>query len=114
MVQWIGIGFAVLGMAYNTYQQYKHTNLVPPQVVVQESFAQTQPVMYYQAAFDPNSGRIFFLYPNGQWYEQIPQIRNGPTQYPANMAVGQGAQKSSVGQRDSRLASQASTNPWLR
>lgn len=114
MVQWIGIGFAVLGMAYNTYQQYKHTNLVPPQVVVQESFAQTQPVMYYQAAFDPNSGRIFFLYPNGQWYEQIPQIRNSQTQHSSPVGVAQGTQQPQVGQRIAQQPAQASQNPWLR
>jgi hypothetical protein len=30
------------------------------------------------------------------------------------LAVGQGSQQPPVGQRDTRFASQASTNPWLR
>ena len=98
MVQWIGVGFAVLGMAYNTYQS---------------NFARVQPAGYYQAVFDPVNNKVYVLYPDGRWYEQIP-VRADQTQYPANLAVGQGSQSAQVGQRNPQQSAQTAPNPWLR
>jgi hypothetical protein len=115
MVQWIGVALTIIGMVYNGFQQRQNIAAVQPQLTVQQPVVQsTQPVRYYQAAFDPNSGKIYFLYPDGKWYEQIPQIRTDQTQYPPNLAVGQGAQQPSVGQRNPQQYAQTTANPWLR
>ena len=115
MIQWIGVALTIIGMVYNGFQQKQNVAAVQPQLTVRQPMVQsTQSIVYYQAAFDPNSGKIYFLYADGKWYEQIPQIRTDQTQYPANMAVGQGTQQPSVGQRNTQQSAQASTNPWLQ
>lgn len=115
MVQWVGVCLTIIGMVYNGYQQYRQTVVVQPQLTIQQPAVQSQqPIRYYQAAFDPNTGKIYFLNPDGQWYEQIPQIRTNQTQPSPGVGVGQGSQPASLGQRDARLASETATNPWVR
>ena len=108
MIQWIGVGLTVVGMIINGYQQYSKP--LTPQIPKVEYYQQQA---YYQAVFDPVNNKVYVLYPDGRWYEQVPTPTN-QTQYPPNLAVGQGSQQPPVGQRDTRFASQASTNPWLR
>lgn len=114
MIQWIGIGLTIVGMAYNGWRQYQQMPMLPPQVIVQESYAQPQPIMTWQVAFNPNSGKLYHLHPDGKWHEQVPQIRTNPTQYPPGMGIGQGSQPPQVGEWIARQPSQASTNPWFR
>jgi len=108
MIQWIGVGLTVVGMVINGYQQYSKP--LTPAVPVVEYYQQQA---YYQAVFDPVNNKVYVLYPDGRWYEQVPTPTN-QTQYPANLAVGQGTQQPSVGQRIAQQPAQASTNPWLR
>jgi len=115
MIQWIGVALTIIGMVYNGFQQRQNVAAVQPQLTVQQPAVQsTQPVRYYQAAFDPNSGKIYFLYPDGQWYEQIPQIRTDQTQYSAPVGIAQGTQQSPLGQRNPQQSAQTAKNPWLQ
>ena len=113
MVQWIGIGLTIVGMVYNGWRQYQQMP-PPPQVIVQELYAQSQPIMTWQVAFDPNSGKLYHLHSDGKWYEQVPQIRADQTQPSPPVGNWQGPQSAPLGQRDARQPPQASTNPWVR
>ena len=119
MIQWIGIGITIIGMLVSGYQQYQQQNLTIPQSVVQYPQQQMlqntqQPIRYYQAAFDPNTGKIYFLNPDGKWYEQVPQIRTDQTQHSSAVGVGQGSQSAPLGQRPAQQQAQTAPNPWFR
>lgn len=117
MIQWVGLGLAIIGFLYNGFKDYQNGVIKVAPLTTQNQtveYPKQEPIRYYQAAFNPNTGKIYFLYPDGQWYEQIPQIRTDQTQYPANMAVGQGTQQPSVGQRNPQQYAQTTANPWLQ
>ncbi len=115
MIQWVGLALALISFAYNGFKDYQNGAIkVAPLTNQTQVVQQQQPIRYYQAAFDPNTGKIYFLYPDGKWYEQIPQIRTDQTQYPATVGTPQGSQQSPLGQWNPQQPSQASTNPWLR
>jgi hypothetical protein len=108
MIQWIGVGLTVVGMIINGYQQYSKP--LTPAVPAVEYYQQQA---YYQAVFDPVNNKVYVLYPDGRWYEQVPTPTN-QAQYPANMAVGQGSQPASLGQRNPQQSTQTAPNPWLQ
>ena len=108
MIQWIGVGLTVVGMVINGYQQFKPLTPQPPVVEYYQ-----QQAGYYQAVFDPVNNKVYVLYPDGRWYEQVP-VRNSQTQYPPNLAVGQGSQQPPVGQRVAQHPAQTTPNPWLQ
>lgn len=110
MVQWIGVGLTLIGMAYTGWRQFQPPQLISPPVVVQSPL----PVMTWQVAFDPNSGKLYHLHPDGKWYEQVPQIRADQTQPSPPVGNWQGSQSAPLGQRYTRQSPQASTNPWFR
>jgi hypothetical protein len=110
MVQWIGIGLTVIGMAYTGWRQLQMPQLTSPPIVVQSPL----PIMTWQVAFDPNSGKLYHLHPDGKWYEQVPQIRYDQGQHSPPVGNWQGAQSAPLGQRLARQSSQAGTNPWFR
>jgi hypothetical protein len=115
MIQWVGLALALISFAYNGFKDYQNGAIKAAPLTNQTQVVQQQqPIRYYQAAFDPNTGKIYFLYTDGKWYEQVPQIRTNQTQYQADMAVGQGSQSAQVGQRNPQQPSQATQNPWLR
>lgn len=108
MIQWIGVGLTVVGMVINGYQQFKPLTPQPPVVEYQQ-----QQAGYYQAVFDPVNNKVYVLYPNGQWYEQIP-IRADQAQHSSPLGTSQGAQQSPLGQRVAQQPAQTTPNPWLR
>jgi len=115
MIQWVGLALALISFAYNGLKDYQNGAIkVAPLTNQTQVVQQQQPIRYYQAAFDPNTGKIYFLYPDGKWYEQIPQIRTDQTQYQTNLGVGQGSQSAQVGQRLARQPSETPANPWFR
>ena len=101
MIQWIGVGLTVVGMVINGYQQFKPLTTSAPVIE------------YYQAVFDPVNNKVYVLYPDGRWYEQIP-IRNDQTQHSPPVGTSQGTQQPPLGQRVAQQPAQASTNPWLQ
>ena len=112
MIQWIGLGLTLIGVLVNGYQKYSSQPLTMP--VPKVEYYQQQAVRYYQAAFDPNTGKIYLLFPDGKWYEQVPQIRADQTQHQANLANWQGSQPAPVGQRIAQQQTQTAPNPWFR
>lgn len=117
MIQWVGLGLAIIGFLYNGFKDYQNGVIkVAPLTTQNQTVESTQrlPIMTWQVAFDPNSGKLYHLHPDGQWHEQVPQIRTNPTQYPPGMGIGQGSQSPQVGEWIARQPPQASTNPWLR
>ena len=115
MVQWFTIGLAILGFVYNGYKDYSSGQIKMPLTTQNQTVEYTQPlpIVTWQVAFDPNTRKLYHLHPDGKWYEQVPQVY-GQTQYPPAVGTAQGAQQPQIGQRDARLSSQASPNPWLR
>ena len=109
MIQWIGVGLTIIGMLANGYQQYSAKPLTP-QVPVVEYYQQQA---YYQAVFDPVNKRVYVLYPDGKWYEQIP-TRTDQTQRQADLANWQGSQSAPLGQRPAQQQAQTAPNPWFR
>ena len=103
MIQWIGVGLTVVGMVINGYQQFKPLTPQPPVVEYYQ-----QQAGYYQAVFDPVNNKVYVLYPDGRWYEQI------PTQHSPPVGIAQGAQQPPLGQRVAQQSAQASTNPWFQ
>jgi hypothetical protein len=117
MIQWIGLGLAIIGFMYNGFKDYQNGAIkVAPLTTQNQSveYPKQEPIRYYQAAFNPNTGKIYFLYPDGQWYEQIPQIRTDQTQYSAPVGTSQGTQQPPVGQRNPQQYAQTTANPWLQ
>ena len=108
MIQWIGVGLTVVGMVINGYQQFKPLTPQPPVVEYYQ-----QQAGYYQAVFDPVNNKVYVLYPDGRWYEQIP-IRNDQTQHSPPVGTSQGSQQPPLGQRVAQQSAQTSQNPWLQ
>ena len=108
MIQWIGVGLTVVGMVINGYQQLKP---LTPAVPVVEYYQQQ--AGYYQAVFDPVNNKVYVLYPDGRWYEQVPTPTN-QAQYSPPVGIAQGAQQPPVGQRIAQQSAQTTANPWLR
>jgi len=81
MIQWVTFAFAVLSFAYNGYKQSQFSvpnaqGLIQNATVVQNApVYNPMPVMYWQVAFDPNTGRFYHLHSDGKWYDQPPQIQ---------------------------------------
>lgn len=117
MIQWVGLALALISFAYNGLKDYQNGVIkVAPLTNQNQTVESTQrlPIVTWQVAFDPNSGKLYHLHPDGKWYEQVPQIRADQTKPSPPVGNWQGSQSAPLGQRDARLSPQASTNPWLR
>lgn len=116
MIQWVGLALALISFAYNGFKDYQNGVIkVAPLTNQNQTVESTQrlPIMTWQVAFDPNSGKLYHLHPDGKWYEQVPQVY-GQTQYSSPVGNWQGSQSAPLGQRDARFSPQAAANPWLR
>lgn len=117
MIQWVGLGLAIIGFLYNGFKDYQNGVIkVAPLTTQNQSVKSTkqESIRYYQAVYDAATGKFHVLGTDGVWYEQVPKIRTDQTQYPANMAVGQGSQQPPLGQRVAQQPAQTSQNPWLQ
>lgn len=117
MIQWVGLALALISFAYNGLKDYQNGVIkVAPLTNQNQTVESTQrlPIVTWQVAFDPNSGKLYHLHPDGKWYEQVPQIRADQTQPSPPVGNWQGSQSAPLGQRDARFSPQAAANPWLR
>jgi len=98
MVQWITVAIAVLGFLYNGYKDLSNGNLPKAPLTTQSSGVQSgqqQSVMYWQVAFDPNTGKMYHLHKDGKWYDGPPQVREYSDQGQEAMGIGHWAQRAS-------------------
>jgi hypothetical protein len=114
MVQWVTILLGVLGLVYNGYKDYSSGQIKAPLTVQNQSVESKvqQPIMYWQVAFDPNTGKMYHLHKDGKWYDQPPQVREHQNQNQEALGTGNWAPRASgygYGQQ-----TQASANPWVR
>ena len=81
-MQWATIVLAVLGLIYNGYKDYSNGQIKVPLTNTNQSVeSKTQmPIMYWQVAFDPNTGKMYHLHKDGKWYDQPPQVREHSNQ----------------------------------
>jgi hypothetical protein len=117
MIQWVGLALALISFAYNGLKDYQNGVIkVTPLTNQNQTVESTQrlPIMTWQVAFDPNSGKLYHLHPDGKWYEQVPQIRYDQGQHSPPVGNWQGAQSAQVGEWIARQPAEASTNPWVR
>ena len=73
-MQWATIIFTVIGFIYNGYVNIHQ--LTPVQYQQPQAYIKPQtqmPVMRWQVAFDPNTGKFYHQHGDGNWYEQPPQ-----------------------------------------
>ena len=114
MVQWVTILLGVLGLVYNGYKDYSSGQIKAPLTVQNQSVESKaqQPIMYWQVAFDPNTGKMYHLHKDGKWYDQPPQVREHQNQNQEALGTGNWTPRASgygYGQQ-----AQTSANPWVR
>ena len=117
MIQWVGLGLALIGFLYNGFKDYQNGTIKIAPLTNQTSaveYARPQPIMTWQVAFDPNTGKLYHQHQDGKWYEQVPQIRADQTQHSPAVGVGQGSQSAPLGQRPAQQQAQTAPNPWFR
>lgn len=87
MVQWVTIVLGILGLVYNGYKDYSNGQIKAP-LTTQNQTVESKPIMYWQVAFDPNTGKMYHLHKDGKWYDQPPQIREYSNQNQEALGVG--------------------------
>lgn len=92
MIQWITILIAMMGLVYNGYKDYTNGQIKLPLTQQKNSVQYKKPIMYWQVAFDPNTGKLYHLHQDGIWYDQPPQIREHSDQNQKALGVANGTQ----------------------
>ena len=74
----------LLGLFVLVWGEAKHYIESHPEVIntFQLEAKRAEPLQYYnyQVAYDPNSGKTWYYYGDGFWYDKPPQIRKQPHQ----------------------------------
>lgn len=93
MVQWVTIVLGVLGLIYNGYKDYSNGQIKSPLTIQNQTVEyKQQPIVYWQVAFDPNTGKMYHLHQDGKWYDGPPQVREYQNQNQEALGTGYGAQ----------------------
>ena len=108
-MQWATIVLAVLGLIYNGYKDYSNGQIKVPLTNANQSVeSKTQmPIVYWQVAFDPNTGKMYHLHKDGKWYDSPPQVREYQNQNQEAMGTlnwSQGASRHGYGQQAQAIA----------
>jgi len=108
MVQWVTIVLGVLGLIYNGYKDYSNGQIKSPLTIQNQTVEyQQQPIVYWQVAFDPNTGKMYHLHQDGKWYDSPPQVREYQNQNQEAMGTlnwSQGASRHGYGQQAQAIA----------
>ena len=113
-MQWATIILAILGLIYNGYKDVSNGQVKLPLTTVGNSVESKpqMPIVYWQVAFDPNTGKMYHLHTDGKWYDKPPQVREYQNQ--GQEALGTGNRTPGASGYNYGQSAQASTNPWIR
>lgn len=102
----------LLGLFVLVWGEAKHYVESHPEVLntFQLEATRAEPLQYfnYQVAYDPNSGKTWYYYGDGFWYDRPPTIRKRPLQEQTKKEPSTGG---SVQGSQYRQATQATTYP---
>ena len=98
-MQWATIVLAILGLIYNGYKDVSNGQVKLPLTTTQNSVESKSqlPIVYWQVAFDPNTGKMYHLHTDGTWYDKPPQIRKPENQNKKALGTVNGSQGGSFG-----------------
>ena len=101
-----------LGCFALVYGEIKHYIDSHPSILstLQLEAKKAQPLQYfvYHGAYDPNTGKVWYFYNDGYWYDKPPQIRKSQNQSQKALGTSNGTQGRSTGY-DHGQSPQAST-----
>ena len=103
-MQWAALVLGILGLIYNGYKDVSNGQVKLPLTTMQNSVESKSqlPIVYWQVAFDPNTGKMYHLHTDGKWYDKPPQVREYSNQGQEALGTGnrsQGASQYSYGQQ---------------
>lgn len=94
----------LLGLFVLVWGEAKHYIQSHPEIIstLQLEAKKAEPLQYYnyQVAYDPNSGKMWYYYGDGNWYDKPPQIRKRENQSQKVLGTAQGSQSAPVGSRN--------------
>lgn len=100
----------LLGLFVLVWGEAKHYLESHPEIIntFQLEAKRAEPLQYYnyQVVYDPNSGKTWYYYGDGFWYDRPPSIRQRPIQAEKQPTAGIGG--SSVPRQVSRQTAEAS------
>lgn len=91
----------LLGLFVLVWGETKHYVESHPEVIntFQLEAKRAEPLVYYnyQVAYDPNTGKIWYYYGDGFWYDKPPQIRKRQNQSQKVVGIATGTSGGSQG-----------------
>ena len=103
----------LIGLFVLMWGEIKHYSESHPEILstLQIQAKRAEPLQYYnyQVAYDPNSGKTWYYYGDGYWYDKPPQIRKRQNQ--GQEKVGTGNWASGTPQHNHGQPSQAVAYP---
>ena len=106
----------LIGLFVLVWGEAKHYAESHPEILstLQLEVKKAEPVIYYnyQVAYDPNSGKTWYYYGDGNWYDKPPQIRKYQNQSQKALGTANGTQGTS--QHGYGQPSQATAYPQRR
>ena len=86
----------LLGLFVLVWGEVKHYTESHPEILstLQIEAKKAEPLVYYnyQVAYDPNSGKTWYYYGDGYWYDKPPQIRKRQNQSQKALGTANGTQ----------------------
>ena len=102
-----------LGCFALVYGEIKHYIDSHPSILstLQLEAKKAEPLQYfvYHGAYDPNTGKVWYFYNDGYWYDKPPQIRKSQNQSQKALGTINGSQGGSTGYNHGQSA-QTPTN----
>jgi hypothetical protein len=102
----------LLGLFVLVWGEAKHYIQSHPEIIntFQLEAKRAEPLVYYnyQVAYDPNSGKTWYYYGDGFWYDKPPQIRKREDKSQKALGDANGTQRGSTS-NNFRQSAEAST-----